>query len=116
METLDFENALATFLVTLRHTLRVELTSPWLPIQLGAILVACLFAWASAVAVRRRFDLVSATMGWPPYLRIFVRALIDNIGVLVFMLAISVLRTAIRTWAEHPRTYEIGRASCRERV
>jgi hypothetical protein len=55
MDSVDFENAMATFLVTMRHTLRVELTSVWLPIQLVAILVACLVAWASAVAVRRRW-------------------------------------------------------------
>jgi small-conductance mechanosensitive channel len=47
-------------------------------------------------------------MGWPPYLRIFIRALIDNVGVLVFTVAVAVLRTAIRTWADHPRTYVLG--------
>ena len=62
-------------------------------------------------AVRRRFDLVSATMGWPPYLRIFVRALIDNFGVLAFMVIVTIVRTAIRTWATHPRTYILGVAA-----
>src|SRR5258708_36789648 len=50
-------------------------------------------------------------MGWPPYLRIFVRALVDNFGVLAFMIVIVVVRTAIRTWATHPRTYILGMAS-----
>ena len=98
-------NALVT---TLRVTLRTELTSIWLPIQFGAIVLAALAAWACAAAMRRRFDLVSATMGWPPYLRIFVRALIDNFGVLAFMVFIGVARAAIRAWATHPRTYILG--------
>jgi small-conductance mechanosensitive channel len=70
--------------------------------------MAAFAAWGCAAAIRRRFDLVAATMGWPPYLRVFIRALVDNVGVLAFMLILSVMRTAIRTWASHPRTYIIG--------
>jgi small-conductance mechanosensitive channel len=92
-------------------TLRTELTSIWLPIQFGIIVLAALAAWACAAAIRRRFDLVTATMGWPSYLRIFVRALIDNFGVLAFMVLIGITRTAIRTWATHPRTYILGVAA-----
>ena len=68
-------------------TLRTELTSIWLPIQFAAI------ALAGAGRLGRRrprsaggSTLSSATMGWPAYLRIFVRALVDNFGVLAFML------------------------------
>ena len=89
-------------------TLRTELTSVWLPIQFGAIALAALAAWGVATAIRRRFDLVAITMGWPPYLRILMRALIDNAGVLAFMLILGVIRTAIRSWVAHPRTYILG--------
>jgi small-conductance mechanosensitive channel len=105
MEADNFENALNALVATLRATLRTELTSIWLPAQFGAIAIAALAAWAAATAIRRRFDLVSATMGWPAYLRIFVRALIDNFGVLAFMVFVGVARAAIRAGAEHPRTY-----------
>lgn len=108
MEADGLQDALTTLLTTLRMTLRTELTSPWLPIQFALIGVAAFAAWGCAAAIRRRFDLVAATMGWPPYLRIFIRALVDNFGVLAFMLILSVIRTAIRTWATHPRTYILG--------
>ena len=108
MEADGLQDTLDALITALRVTLRTELTSIWLPIQFGAIALAALAAWTCAAAVRRRFDLVSATMGWPPYLRIFVRALVDNFGVLAFMIIIAVVRTAIRTWATHPRTYILG--------
>jgi small-conductance mechanosensitive channel len=110
MEAADLEDTLNSLVTALRVTLRTELTSVWLPIQFGLIALAALAAWAAASAIRRRFDLVSATMGWPAYLRILVRALIDNFGVLAFMLILGVIRAAVRTWAVHPRTYILGMA------
>ena len=108
MEADGLQDTLDALITTLRVTLRTELTSIWLPIQFGAIALAALAAWGCAAAIRRRFDLVSATMGWPAYLRIVVRALVDNFGVLAFMVIIGVIRTAIRTWVDasahlHPR-------------
>jgi small-conductance mechanosensitive channel len=108
MEPNGLQDTLDTLVTTLRVTLRTELSSIWLPIQFGVIALVALAAWAAATAIRRRFDLVSATMGWPSYLRVFVRALIDNFGVLAFMVLIGVTRTAIRTWVTHPRTYILG--------
>ena len=108
MEADSLQGTLDTLVTTLRVTLRTELTSLWLPIQFGIIVLAALAAWGCAAAIRRRFDLVTATMGWPSYLRIFIRALIDNFGVLAFMVLIGITRTAIRTWATHPRTYILG--------
>ncbi len=108
MEADDIQNALDSLVTTLRVTLRTELSSIWLPVQFGAIALAAFAAWTIAGSVRKRFDLVSATMGWPAYLRILVRAVIDNFGVLAFMIILSVTRTAIRTWATHPRTYILG--------
>jgi small-conductance mechanosensitive channel len=108
MEADSLQGTLDALVTTLRVTLRTELTSIWLPVQFGIIVLVALAAWGCAAAIRRRFDLVTATMGWPPYLRIFVRALIDNFGVLAFMILIGITRTAIRTWATHPRTYILG--------
>jgi small-conductance mechanosensitive channel len=108
MDPAALQDSLDSLILTLRVTLRTELTSVWLPIQFSAIALAALAAWGTAVAVRRRFDLVAVTMGWPAYLRIGIRALIDNFGVLAFMLILGVIRTAIRAWAAHPRTYILG--------
>jgi small-conductance mechanosensitive channel len=108
MDTSGLDDTLNSLVTTLRVTLRTELTSVWLPIQFGLIALAALCAWATAASIRRRFDLVSATMGWPAYLRILVRALIDNFGVLAFMLILGVARAAIHAWATHPRTYILG--------
>ncbi len=108
MEADGLQDTLDSLVTTLRLTLRTELTSVWLPIQFGIIVIAAFAAWVCGTAIRRRFDLVTATMGWPPYLRIFIRALVDNFGVLAFMILIGITRTAIRTWATHPRTYILG--------
>ena len=92
MEAEDLQDTLDALIATLRVTLRTELSSIWLPIQFGAIAVAALAAWGCAALIRRKFDLVSATMGWPAYLRAVVRALVDNFGVLAFMVIIGVIR------------------------
>jgi small-conductance mechanosensitive channel len=106
----NLQDTLTSLLLTLRMTLRTELTSVWLPIQFGAIALSAFAAWGCAVAIRRRFDLVAVTMGWPAWLRVLMRALIDNFGVLAFMLILGLVRTAIRAWALHPRTYILGMA------
>jgi small-conductance mechanosensitive channel len=105
MDTEGLESALETLIATTRHTLRVQLTSPWLPIQLVIVLIAVLIAMLVAAVIRRRFDLVSATMGWPAYLRGAVRRLFNETTTVVFILLVSVIRIGIRTWIEHPRTY-----------
>ena len=74
MEFADFQLALADLLQAVRHTLRTELTSVWLPIQLLLIGLAAMMARAIASAIHQRADFVSLTMGWPPLLRMIVRA------------------------------------------
>lgn len=101
----DFENAATAIVTTIRTTLRTELTSIWLPLQLGIIAVVALAAIAIATLVRRRFDLGAATMGWPPYLRLAVRALIDNFSILIFILLLIVTRVALEAEFTHARTY-----------
>jgi small-conductance mechanosensitive channel len=110
LDTAGLQDALTGLLLTLRLTLRTELTSVWLPIQFGAIALSAFAAWGCAAMIRRRFDLVAVTMGWPAWLRVLMRALIDNFGVLAFMLILGLVRTAIRAWVLHPRTYILGMA------
>ena len=105
MDAEDLQDALTALLAGLRATIRTELTSIWLPIQLASIAVAILIAVGVAATVRKRFDLVSATMGWPAYMRMLVRAITANFGVLVFIVTLSLIRMSIRAWVAHPRTY-----------
>jgi small-conductance mechanosensitive channel len=108
MDADNLEDALAALMAGIRTTLRTELTSIWLPAQLGTILLAALIAAAAHAVMRRKFDLVSATMGWPGYVRIVVRAVMMNFGVLVFIASVGIARSAIQAAADHPRTYLLG--------
>ena len=105
MDAEDFESALTAIIAGIRSTIRTEFTSIWLPIQLGAIGLAILVAIGVAALVRKKFDLTTATMGWPAYLRLVARAIISNVGVIVFVLVLMVTVQAIRASVDHPRTY-----------
>ena len=86
-------------------TLRTQLTSIWLPIQLGIIVAVAAAAMGIAAIVRKRFDLVSATMSWPPYLRLAVRAVMSHFGTIIFILLLSIVRVSMRASMDRPRTY-----------
>ena len=101
----DLQDALATLTAAIQAMLRTELSSIWLPVQLGSIVAAAIVAAAVATIVRRRFDLAAATMGWPAYFRLAVRALAKNLGMLTFIVALGIIRAGILAWATHPRTY-----------
>jgi small-conductance mechanosensitive channel len=111
MDPDDIQGALTSVLVAIRTTLRSELTSIWLPIQLGTIAALALAAIGIAAIVRRRFDLTAVTMGWPAYLRLAARALTDNFAVLIFILLIIVTRAGLEAGVTHARTYLLGVAS-----
>ena len=108
MEFTDLHETLASFLQVVRQTLRTELTSAWLPIQLGLIALSVLIALGISITVRRRVDLVSLTMGWPPYLRMVVRALVTYLGPIAFILVVIAIRAALRADIVNPRTYLLG--------
>ncbi len=105
MEFADFQLALADLLQAVRHTLRTELTSVWLPIQLLLIGLAAMMARAIASAIHKRADFVSLTMGWPPLLRMIVRALVNHLGLIAFIVVLTIIRASLRAEVEQPRTY-----------
>jgi len=108
MDFSDFHDALTALLEAVRHTLRTELTSVWLPIQLGLIGLAVIIAIGISVAIRKRADLVALTMGWPPYLRMVVRTLVAYLGPIAFILVVMAVRAALRADVLNPRTYLLG--------
>jgi small-conductance mechanosensitive channel len=101
----SLESAFAAFDQALRSILLTQLSSIWLPIQLGVIVAAAALAIGTAAYVRSRFDLVSATMNRPPYLRLAVRALMNHLGAIMFIVLLSIVRTGMHAALELPRTY-----------
>jgi len=108
MDAVDFSDvndALGALLHGLQATLRTELTSVWLPIQLVLIGLAVVIAWSIALTVRRRLDLLSLTMTWSPYLRLVVRLIVEHLGAIIFILVVALMRAELRATLEHRRVY-----------
>src|SRR5690242_17003882 len=105
MEFADFHSAAMALLDGIGTTLRTELTSVWLPIQLGFIALAALVARGIASAIRKRTDFATLAAGWPPFLRMLMGAVVSYLWLIAFILVLSILRAAIRAEAENPRTY-----------
>jgi small-conductance mechanosensitive channel len=78
---------------------------------LGTIAILAVAAIGAGAIVRRRFDLAAATMGWPGYLRLAARALIDNFAVLIFILFLMITRAGLEAGVTHARTYLLSVAS-----
>jgi small-conductance mechanosensitive channel len=89
-------------------TLRTELTSIWLPIQLGLIGLAVVIAIGLAAAIRNRADLVALTMAWPPFLRMTVRSVVTHLAALLFVLTLLAIRAGLHADIVHSRTYLLG--------
>jgi small-conductance mechanosensitive channel len=105
MEFADFQLALGDLLQAVGQMLRTELSSIWLPIQLCLIGLAAVIARAIAVVIRKRADFTSLMMGWPPVLRLIMRALFNHLGLIAFIIVLTIVRAALRAELEQPRTY-----------
>jgi small-conductance mechanosensitive channel len=108
MDTSDLHDALTALLQAIHLTLRTELTSIWLPIQLGLIGLSVVIAIGMAAAIRKRVDLIELSAAWPPFLRMIVRALVNHLGTLLFILVLLAIRAALRADIINPRTYLLG--------
>ena len=108
MDFSDYHETWAAFLEALRHTLRAEITSVWLPIQFGLIGLGAVIAFAIAATIRSRTDPDTATMGWPPILRLIVRTLYSHLGAITFILVLLAIRSGVRADIIHFRTYLLG--------
>jgi len=105
MDSIDFQLALTTLLDAIRHTLRTEVTSIWLPIQLGLIAFGAAVAATISLTVRKRVDFDAFKVDWPPLLRATARAMVVHLGTIAFILTLVIARVGIRAGVEHPRTY-----------
>jgi small-conductance mechanosensitive channel len=105
MDMDDFHDFITAVLTGIRTTFRTEFTSFWLPIQLGVILAIILIAIGSAALIRKRFDLVEATKGWPAYLKRIVRAVSANFSTAIFIVLVAIARSGIDAAVDRPRIY-----------
>ena len=103
----DFEETLEMAVEGLK-SLAAQFTTIWLAIQLGLIVLAALIGWGVAAQVRKRVDFLTLTAGWPPLLRQAARAATDNLGIIVFILVVLVMRTAMGAMTLPTRTYLLG--------
>lgn len=101
-------NELASGLNDALHSLGAEFTSVWFLIQLGIMLLAAAIGGMTAAVLRRRVDLTSHTMGWPPFLRTLTRQALANAGVIVFMAIIFVVHDFMQAHTWPSRSYLLG--------
>jgi small-conductance mechanosensitive channel len=105
-----FQQALSTIdnaLLTLGH----EASSIWVLIQLVVLLLTAAISIVIATLLRRRIDLTTHTMGWPPYVRLFTRLFFANLGTVIFVLLVLFIRAGFveATWPS--RSYLLGVAA-----
>jgi small-conductance mechanosensitive channel len=72
-----------------------QVVTIWVPIQIALIVIGGLVGWLAATLIRKHFDLAALTEGWPISLRLAVRALARNLGAIIFIPAILLMRAAL---------------------
>jgi small-conductance mechanosensitive channel len=90
------------------RTVGHELTSAGLLLQLVLILIAVAIGLLVASLVRRRIHLATLTMGWPPLVRLWVRAFFANLGAVVFVVVLVLMHTTMVALTWPSRSYLLG--------
>jgi small-conductance mechanosensitive channel len=88
-----------------------ELTSVWLLLELGLILIAAAIGALAAVLIRRRIDVTALTAGWPPLLRQFARHVLANLGTIIFVLVVAIMHAGMEAVTWPSRSYLLGVAA-----
>ncbi|MDI3469170.1 MAG: Potassium efflux system KefA protein / Small-conductance mechanosensitive channel [Pseudolabrys sp.] len=101
----SYQDALGDLFGAIQQGLRSELTTVWLPLQLGLIAIAGGVALAATSTLHRHSDVVAATATWPPMLRAFTRGLARHCTGIVFVLLLAITRAVLRAEVEQPHTY-----------
>src|SRR5262249_10898703 len=92
-------------------TLAAQVATIWVPIQIGVIALAALLGWGLSALARRRLDIVSLTMGWPPHLRRAARVVTTNLGVIGGILVLLIMRMAAQAMNAPSRFYLLNVAA-----
>ncbi len=93
------------------HAIPASFTSVWIPIQLALIAFAALLGWALAAYLRRHFDILPHVMGWPTVLRRAIRVAIVNVGIIISIVILMLMRIAMQAATLPGRSYLIGVAA-----
>ena len=95
----------------LLQTVGQQLTSGYLLLQLGLLLLATVLATLAAILIRRRVDLTALTMGWPALVRQFIRHAMANLGTIIFLVLAVLMHAAMLALTWPSRSYLIGVAA-----
>src|SRR5262245_54942699 len=85
--------------------------SVWIPVQLAMIALAALLGWALAATLRRRLNILPHIMGWPTVLRRAVRVAIVNLGIILCIGILMLMRIGMQAATMPGRSYLIGVAA-----
>ena len=107
----ELQNAITTIIGAVQNASSDFFTSVWFPIQLGVIVLIAMLGICVSLLVRHRVDITAHTMGWPPRIRLLVRAVLANLATLVFAIVAGLTRSYLveTTWPS--RSYLIGVAA-----
>jgi len=106
----DVQQLTATITEAFR-TVGHQLTLPRLLLQFGLIVLAAIVGTLAAALIRRRIDLATLAVGWPSFLREFLRLLLANLGAIIFMLVVVVMRAALISLEITKHAYLLGIAT-----
>lgn len=105
-----FDEILEAFYEQL-NAIPANILTVWIPIQLAMIAFAALVGWALAAYLRRRIDIVPYIMGWPAILRQAIRVAIDNLGIIICIAILMLMRVGMQAATLPTRSYLIGVAA-----
>jgi small-conductance mechanosensitive channel len=106
----EFEQ-LAETLRSLGESMAAQLSSGWIYIQLGLLLLAALVALGVSVWLRKRVDFVALVMGWPSPIRLVLRAVFANLALIIFVVLAGVTRRVMLVYTAPSRSYLISVAA-----
>ncbi|RDV04401.1 mechanosensitive ion channel family protein [Undibacter mobilis] len=90
------------------HNLVAELSSFWLLVQFGILLVAGFAGALAGATIRRRVDLDKLGASWPPLIKLLAKALLDCIGTILFIAIAFIAREAMLSMTWPSRSYLVG--------
>ena len=74
-------------------------------------MLAAAIGTVAATLIRRRVDLHAQTLGWPPFMQTAARLLLANLGTIIFVLTVVLMRAAMLSLALAGRSYLLGVAA-----
>ena len=92
---MDDVQQLAGIISETLQTIGREFTSLRLLLQFGLLALAAVFGTATATLIRRRVDVRVQMLGWPPLVQTVARLLLANLGTIIFVLVVALMRVAV---------------------